>query len=223
MGDVNLKGWVDSGQEAPGNESWQNLKISKRGEMRIVDFIAEMLMQGRGYQVRVGTIATGIAMQDVIADTVAEFCYDAATGLTIIPVQLGVAAREIATATTVQVALKGVGAVSSAGTAFTPLPLLQGGAAASGSARAAAGAVTVTAELATTTRRIFEYENVLTEAPTTFRAGLDTLTVAAAAADLQYIGQGPACIYFQAAATTAFPLYFAHLNVIELLTTSIGL
>lgn len=213
-------GWVDTGLESPGESSWQEEKISKRGERRIIDFISEMLQEGRGYQVRAGTIATGIAMQDVIADATAEMCYDALAGLTIIPIQLGVAAREIATATTVQVALKGVGEVSSAGTVFVPLPLLQGGNGASGSARVAAGAVTVTAELATDTVRIFEYENVFTQAPTTINGVLTTLTIAAAAAQLQYIGKGPACVYFQAAATTAFPLYFAHLNIIEILTSS---
>ena len=214
-------GWVDSGLETPGQSSWQESKISKRGEQRIIDFISEMLQEGRGYQVRVGTIVTGIAMQDVIADATAEMCYDASTGLTIIPIQLRAAAREIATATTVQVALKGVGAVSSAGTAFVPLPLLQGGDAAGGSARAAAGAVTVTVELATTTVRIYEYENVFTQAPTTINGNL-ALIPPAGPQDLQYVGKGPACIYFQAGATTAFPLYFAHLNVLELLTTSIG-
>ena len=221
MPDSLMKGWVDPGQETSGNDTWQPLKQSRNGELRIIDYLREMLHEGRCYQVRVGTIATGIAMQDVIADATAEFCYDALSGLTIIPIDLGVAAREIATGLTVQVALKGVGVVSSAGTVFVPLPLLQGGAGASGSARAAAGAVTVTAELATTTVRIFEYENNKTQAPTTFNAGLDGLPAACAGAKLQYEGKGPACIYFQAAATTAFPLYFAHLNVLELLSTSI--
>lgn len=215
-------GWYDPGLEAPGLSSWQPTKQSARGEQRIIDFLEEMLQEGRGYQVRVGTIATGIAMQDVIADATAEMCYDGLLGLTIIPIQLGVAARGIATATTVQVALKGVGVVSSAGTVFTPLPLLQGGAGASGSARAAAGAVTVTVELATTTVRIFEYENVNTQTPTSALGTMETLTQALSGAKLQYVGKGPACIYFQAAATTAFPLYFAHLNVLELLSSSIG-
>ena len=214
-------GWYDSGLENPGQSSWQEAKVSVRGERRIIDFISEMLQEGRGYQVRVGTIATGIAMQDVIADATAEFCYDALLGLTIIPIQLRVAAREIATATTVQVALKGVGSVSTAGTVFAALPLLQGGPGASGSARVAADAVTVTAELATTTVRIYEYENVFTQAPTTINGNL-ALIPPAGPADLQYVGKGPACIYFQAAATTAFPLYFAHLNVLELLSVSVG-
>ena len=216
-------GWYDPGLESPGASSWQEEKISKRGEKRIIDFLSEMLQEGRCYQVRLGTVTTPVAMDSVLTDTNAELCYDALTGLTIIPIQLGVAAREIATATTVSAALKGVGAVSSAGTAFTPLPLLQGGAAASGSARAANnGGVTVTAEAATTTVRIFEYENVFTQAPTTINGNLTTLTIAAYVADLQYVGKGPACIYLQLAATTAFPLTHSHLNVLELLSSSVG-
>lgn len=223
MTEAQMKGWYDPGLEVPGASSWVESKHSVRGEQRIIDFMSQMLQEGRCYQIRAGTIATGIAMENVMNDTVASMCYDAGSGLTIIPIQFGMAAREIATALTVQVALKGVGAVSSAGTAFIPLPLLQGGSAASGSARVASDAVTVAAELATTTVRIFEYENVMTHTalgnPT---VGLQQLTVAASSSQLQYVGKGAACIYMQAAAATAFPLYFAHLNVMELLTTAIG-
>ena len=223
MTNYRTQGFVDDSLGTPGNQDWAPQRINKRGELRIISFQQEMLQQGRCFQVRVGTVATGIAMQDVIADATAEFCYDALVGLTIIPIKLGVAAREINTALTVQAALKGVGAVSSAGTVFVPIPLLQGGPGAAGTARAAAGAVTVTTEAVTTTRRIFEYENVNTHAdPTAYKAGLDTLTIAAVMAQLQYVGMGPACIYFQAAAATAFPLYFAHLDVIELTSESLS-
>ena len=40
-------GWYDPGLENPGASSWQEQKISKRGEQRIIDFIAEMLQEGR--------------------------------------------------------------------------------------------------------------------------------------------------------------------------------
>ncbi len=221
--DIQTYGFYDPGLETPGLSSWVHSKHSVRGEQRVIDFISEMLQEGRCYQVRLGTVTTPLAMDSVITDTAAELCYDAGSGLTIIPVQLGVAAREIATALTVEVFLKGVGAVSSAGTAFVPLPLLQGGAAASGSARAANnGGVTVTAEAVTTTVRIFEHANNFTQAPTTINGNLALLSISAAAVQLQYVGKGPACIYLQAAATTAFPLTYSRLNVLELLTTAIG-
>lgn len=216
-------GWVDSGLENPGQSSWQEEKISKRGETRIIDFISEMLQEGRCYQVRLGTVTVPVAVDAVITDANAELCYDATLGLTIIPIGLGIAPRGIATATTFGAALKGVGEVSSAGNAFTPLPLLQGGPGASGSARADPdGGVTVKAELTTDTVRIFEYEEVRTQTPLDADVSLGLVSVAAQAAKLHYIGTGPACIYLQLAATTAFPLTHSHLDVMELLTTSIG-
>ena len=216
-------GWVDSGLEVPGQSSWQEMKISKRGEQRVIDFISEMLQEGRCFQVRLGTITTPVAVDSVLTDAKAELCYDALAGLTIIPIDMGIAARGIATATTFGAALKGVGEVSSAGATFTPLPLLQGGDGAAGSARAAeTGGVTVKAELVTDTVRIFEYEEVSTQTPLDGEGELKDLTNAAQNAKLHYIGKGPACIYLQLAATTAFPLTHSHLNVMELLTTSIG-
>ncbi len=216
-------GWVDSGLEVPGQSSWQEMKISKRGETRIIDFISEMLQEGRCYQVRLGTVTTPIAVDTVMTDAKAELCYDALAGLTIIPIDLGLAARGIATATTFGAALKGVAEVSSAGTDFPPLPLLSGGDGASGSARAAGqGGVTVKAELATDTVRIFEYEEVSTQTPVDGEGELKQLSAAAQTAKLHYIGKGPACIYLQLAATTAAPLTHSHLNVMELASTSIG-
>ena len=191
-------------------------------ELVVADSYLAWLLDGRGYQVRAGTIATGIAAQDVIGDTVAEMCADAASGTTVVPVHFGIGIRGIATATTVQIAVKAVGAVSSAGTAFVPLSLKQDGAAAVSTARVAAGAVTVTAELATTTRRLFEYENVNTQTPTSALGTMETATMAAQTAQLRYIGVGPACVYVQVAATTAFPLYFATLDYFELPTLLIN-
>ena len=205
-----------------GHNSAPPVRLTTMADQVVTDFHTAMLLDGRGYQVRVGTIATGIAAQDVIADTVAEMCADAASGTTIIPIRLGIAIRGIATGLTLQVALKAVGAVSSAGTAFVPLPLKQDGSAAVSTARAASSAVTVTAELATTTRRLFEYENVNTQTPTSALGDVHTATIAAAAADLNYIGVGPACVYLQVAATTAFNLYFATLDYLEMPTLLIN-
>lgn len=216
-------GWYDPGLENPGLSSWQEQKITARGETRIIDFISEMLQEGRCYQVRLGTVTTPLAVDSVLTDAKAEMCYDALAGLTIIPIDIGIAARGIATATTFSAALKGVGEVSSAGATFAPLPLLQGGNGASGSARAAqTGGVTVKVELTTTTVRIWEFEEVSTQTPVDGERELTSLSNAAQNAKLHYVGKGPACVYLQLAATTAAPLTHSHLNVIELLSTSIG-
>ena len=120
--------------------------------------------------------------------------------------------------------MKAVGAVSSAGTAFVPLPLLQGGAASSATARVATdGGVTVTAELATTTRRLWEFEALQTQSATVLAVGsLATIASAAWRPIVPYVGVGPACVYVQIASTTAFTLHFGTLDFIELPTTGIS-
>ncbi len=198
-----------------GSSAAPAARMTTMGELVAVDFITAALLDGRGYQVRAGTIATGIAAQDVIADATAEMCQDAATGATVIPIKFRIGIRGIATATTVQIAVKAHGAVSTSGTAFVPLPLLQGGTASGQTARVQAGTVVVPAETVTATTRLFEYEDVNTQTPTSDLGKIHQATIAAAATDLRYIGVGPAVVYVQVAATTAFNLYFATLDSLQ--------
>jgi hypothetical protein len=211
----------DAALDAYGESTMAALKATKRGELRVIDFYSHMLFQGRAFQITAGTIATGVAMDSVITDAAAEMSVDAPLGTTIIPVAFKVNFDDIATATTVKVFVKGVGAASSAGAAQTPLPLLQGGVAAVATGRVANnGGVTVAADLATTTRRLFGYANVNTETPASATAPAalagPLASIAASASDLRYVGKGVACVYVQCGATTAFPLYFASLDWIEL-------
>lgn len=204
------------------------VKASKMGFQIATDFYTQMAIEGRVYQIRAGTVATGVAMDSVTTDAAAEGSVDALAGTTIIPCDFTMGFDNIATATTVKVGIKAVGVVSSAGTAFVPLPMLQGGTAATSTARVANnGGVTVTAELATTTRRLFIYQDVTTETPATDTTGGGAgvgLAIASAVWNPKapYIGMGPACVYIQAASTTAFPLYFFALNYVELPTTGIS-
>lgn len=215
----------DASLQGAADGSAVGVQASKRGEVRVVDFYTQMLLEGRTYQVRAGTVATGLAADSAITDTQASACFDAAAGTTVIPVAIKVAFRDVATALTAHVALKAVGVVSSAGTAFVPLPLLQGGNAATSTARVAAGAVTVTAELATTTRRLFQYINENTETPASATAPAalagPLATIAASASDLRYVGKGAACVYLQVASTTAAALWFATLDYIEIPTVNL--
>jgi hypothetical protein len=206
------------------------LQATKRGELRVQDFITHMLINGRGYHIRAGTVATGVAMDSTLTDTDAEMCVDAAAGTTIIPINFAIAFDEIATATTVRVAVKAVGTASNAGTAFVPIPLLQGGSNCTATARVQNnGAVQVPAEVfdqtspLTACRRLFQFNAVYTQTPATdlgSHAG-PPATIAAAVADLNYVGKGVACVYVQAAATTAFPLYFASLDFLEIPTANL--
>src|SRR3990167_7949346 len=170
--ELHNQGWYDPTLPTPGQASWQNARQASRGELRIIDFQTQMLMQGRGYTIVAGTVATGVAMDSVITDTDAEMCFDAALGTTIIPIRFGISFDDIATALTVKVRVKAVGTASNAGTAFEPIPLLQGGVAANCTARVQeTGAVQVVAEVATqttpltATRVLFAYANVNTETP----------------------------------------------------------
>lgn len=187
-------------------------------------------MEGLMYHIRAGNVATGVAMDSTLTDTDAEMCVDAGDGVTIIPVNFNIAFDDIATATTVRVAVKAVGTASNAGTAFIPIPLLQGGTNASATARVQNnGAVQVPVEVfdqttpLTACRRLWQYNAVSTETPTTDTppSSGSIATVAAGVADLNYVGKGTALVYVQAAATTAFPLYFASLDFIEILTANL--
>lgn len=198
-----------------------NAILNKQNDLVVMDWMMHMILMGKGFQVRAGTITTPLVGDVVITDTAAEMCVDAAAGYTIIPMGMFISAR-LATGTLHEYAVKSVDAVSSAGTAFVPLPLRSrsaGGIAAVAAATTArvgaAGGVTVTAELATTTRRHWSWAN----------------PVAAGAGNEVQIPQwepirppvivGAGCLYVQVAATTTGPSYYANLDYIENVTSAL--
>ena len=203
-----------------GEGKYIDWKVSRRGEPCIIDFYTEMILEGRGYQVRAGTITTPSAADVAITDTAAEMCVDAGQGLAVIPVYLNISVRSGGTSTANEYALKTVDTVSSAGTVFAPLLLLgdTDGAAAVATARAqTAGSVTVTAELATTTRRLWSYSN-----PVAIGAG-NEINTHEYDPRMPHLIANQACCYVQiASAVTTVPSYYASLDWIELLWTSIS-
>lgn len=195
--------------------------ISRTGQIQIIDFYMTMALMGRAFQVRAGTITTPLVGDVVITDTAAEYCVDAVAGTTIIPVNNNISIR-LGTGTLHEYAVKSVGTVSSAGTAFVPLPLRTAGpgnttpTAAVTTARVqAAGAVTVTAELATTTRRHWSFSN-----PVAAGAGHEP-GVLDWSPRMPPILAGAQCLYVQIAATTTGPSYYASLDYIEIPTASL--
>ncbi|MHC4511971.1 MAG: hypothetical protein ACYTAO_24005 [Planctomycetota bacterium] len=200
--------------EAYSESSWQNAKMSKMGFQIVTDFYTQMAIERRVYQVKAGTISVPIVGDVVITDTAAEMCADAADGTTIIPVYCNVSFN-LAAGTLFETAGKSVATVSSAGTAFVPLPLYSGGVAATSTARAqTAGAVTVTAETATTTPRHFSWSQPIAAGawPTTYDWEPRTPPIL----------NGPRCFYVQIAGTGTGPSYFAHFDYIELPTTAVS-
>lgn len=203
-----------------GATSEEKIQVTKRGEICVVDFFTQMALEGRAYQVRAGTVATGLAADSTLTDTAANMAVSAPVETTIIPVSIRLGLRDVATATTLQCAMKAVGAAHSAGTAFVPLPLLQGGPPCTSTAAATTdGGCTVAAEALTTTRRLWEFEALQTQSATVLAVGaLGAIASETYRPIVPYIGTGVACVYVQIASTTAFTLHFGALDFIELPT-----
>lgn len=189
-----------------GNNASPPARLTTMADQVVMDWYQAMVLDGRGYQVRAGTITTPLTGDVEITDTAAEMSADAATGTSIVPIYLNVTVESLNGGTLPNAAAKSVATVSSSGTAFVPLPLKSNGSAAVSSARVqAAGAVTVTAELATTTVRHFE-KQVATAALEPLAAHLFRPAP---------VLVGPRCFYVQIAGVTAGPIYFAHFDYIE--------
>ena len=190
------------------------LLLDSSGALVIMDVFAKLVMDGYGYQVRAGTVTTPLVGDQPLADAVAEYCVDTANGKVIIPISQNISIR-LGTGTLHEYAVKSVATASTAGAAFVLLPLNIGDVAAVSTARvAAAGGVTVTAELATTTRRHWSFSQAI--------------AAGAYVADCRWeplrpprIGAGN-CLYTQIAATTTGPSYYANLDVLELAPAQIG-
>ena len=204
---------------AASENTWVPKEGNKMGYEIQKDFYTQMAIEGRCYQVKAGTVSTPAVGDIKIIATAAEMCVDAASGTTVIPVFANVSLN-LAVEVLTEVAGKSVGAVSTVGAAFVPLPLLMGGSAATSTARvaetgSAAVGVTVTTEASTTTLRHFAFGS----------------PIQAGAWDTTYdwepkappILSGASCFYIQVAAdATAGPSYYAHFDYIELPTESIS-
>ena len=196
-----------SGQDHPAT-------LDGTGAMVVIDFFAKAVLDNLGFQVRAGTITTPLVGDVAITDTAAEFCVDCASGYAIIPVFTQISVRA-GTGTAHEMAVKSVATVSSAGTAFVPLPLYSGGRPAVSTARVtAAGGVTVTAELATTTLRHWEYAQ-----QAVFTTG--QVIIPAWEPLRPPVLNGARCLYTQIAAAGTGPSYYAHQDYLEFMTAQL--
>jgi hypothetical protein len=200
--------------DAAGEGTWVAAKGSKMGIQTVMDFYTYMAITGKAYQVYAGNISVPFVGDVVLADTAAEIAIDAPAATTIIPVYCNISFN-LAAATLFESAGKSVGAVSTVGDAFVPLPLYMGGAACVSTARAdAAGGCTVAAEVTTTTRRHFSWSQPIAAGawPTTYDWAPKAPPVL----------PGASCFYVQIAGTTTGPSYFASVDFIELPTTAVS-
>ena len=201
--------------KAEGEGNWTEKKGNKLGFAIAMDFYTQMAIEGRVFNVTAGTISVPLVGDVLIINQKAEMAVDCTLGTTIIPVFTNVSINASAGATLHEYAGKSVATVSSAGDAFVPLNLKSDGVDAASTARVdAAGGVTVTAELATTTLRHWSWSQ----------------PIAAGAYATTYDWQprtppvlvGPRCYYVQIAAAGAGPGYFASIDYIELPTINVS-
>lgn len=197
---------------------FRSLLLDGSGALAVVDFFTKAILDGRGYQVRAGTLTTPLVGDVVITDTAAEFCIDTgAQALTLIPTELNIAIR-LGGGTLHEYAAKEVSSASSAGTAFVPLPLKAGSPGSASTARvAAAGGVTVTAELATTTLRHWAYSQPIAMGAYNGPPPWQPRTVV-----VKGVPGTPRCFYVQVAATTTGPSYYGHLSYLEFPNSMLG-
>jgi hypothetical protein len=203
--------------QAYGEGTEQKVKGSCRAELCVIDFLTEMALEGRGFQVRAGTITTPITGDVVITDTKAEMAVEAPLGTSILPVYLNIGIR-LGTGTLHEYALKSVAAaITTNGGAFIPLPTkLGGGASRCTAGCSTAGGMVVAAELNTTTRCLWAASN-----PVAVGAGNSFTTfIYQPAAPHVITGIGTA--YVQIAATGTGPDYYATLEYIEIPTVSVS-
>ena len=212
---------VKSGQhsiQAVGEDNFVDWKGSKRGEGCVIDFYTEMILEGRGFQVKAGTVTTPLVGDVLIIDTAAELCVDAPQGICDIIVFANISIN-LATGTLHEYAIKTVDAVSTGGTAFVPLLLLgdTDGSACMSTARVTAeGGVTVSAEAITTTRRLWSVSNPLIVA-----AGHE-ITTHNYQPRMPHAIANAGCCYMQIGAAGTGPSYFATLDFIELPWVSVS-
>ena len=215
--------------------TWTELKGTKRGEICIIDFFTQMVIEENAYQVRAGTVTTAITADEAITDAAAEMAAVALAGTTIMPCEVWVT-RNNDGGDSVEVAAKSVGATTmSGGTAYVPLNLFIGGKVAITKAmHAAAGGVTVATELDTTTRQHFHVTNEFAVDSGAERTQIVRLYPSRHISGVGAQGnpiiwhpailpilKGDACSYVQIASATTAPGYFAHFDFIELPTTSV--
>lgn len=210
-------------QDTPRSESESvqaYLKGTKRGEACVIDFYTEMMLEGRAFQMRAGSVTTPLVGDAVIIDTKAEMAVEAPNGLAVLPVYCNIAIN-LGAGTLHEYCLNSVdGAITTIGTAFVPLSLIMDSNAKSSMvsrcAVAAEGGVTVVADAVTTTRSHWHVANPLAVA-----AG-HGITTHEWQPRVPPVVANTAHAYVQIAATTTGPSYFANVDWIELPWSSIS-
>lgn len=178
----------------------------------VLDFLTAAILNGHGFQVRLGALTTPVTGDVEVTTTAAEMSADSVAGLVMMPVHFTFDLEALG-GTLPQASVKMTATASTAGTAFTPLPLITGGRAAQTSARAAAaGGVTVVDDATTTTRLLYA----------SHQAAMGNLEV-----DIDLWGRGivngAGNIYVAVGSVTTGSTYFSRLDYLEFTSAQVGL
>lgn len=188
------------------------LWIDPSGAQVVMDFLTKAILDGHGFQIRLGALTTPVAGDIEVTTTAAEMSADSVAGHVLLPVHFTFDLEALG-GTLPQASVKMTATASTAGTAFTPLPLLTGGRAAATTARAAAaGGVTVVDDAVTTTRLLYA----------SHQTAMGNLEVDV---DLWGTGavNGAGNIYVAVGSVTTGSNYFSRLDYLEYTTGQLGL
>lgn len=181
------------------------------GGQVVIDFLLKAILDGHGYQVRLGALTTPVSADVEVTTLAAEISCDSVAGQVIIPARFNFN-LEALVGTLPQCSVKMTATASTGGTAFTPLALRIGGAAAATTARAAAaGGVTVVDDAVTTTRLLYA---ATLAAVGNFQVDID-LTGRG-----MVVGAGN--IYVAVGSVTTGSTYFASVDYLEYTTGQLG-
>ena len=196
------------------DDTWTNLRGSRDGAPICMPWQVALAIEGKVYQVRLGTITAPLTGDIEITTVAAEAASEAAAGHTILPLAINVEVEALG-CTLPQACVKAVNAlITTLGTAFVPLNLRIGGPAAAGrSAVAAAGGVAVASETQATTR-------VLASAHMS-AIGDSQPQVINKQFKTPHVLVGPASMYLQVGTVMTGSDYFGFYNFAELLSNDI--
>ena len=197
------------------DDSWVALRAARDGSPIGMPWQVALTIEGKVYQVRNGNLTTPLTGRVDITDTLAEAATEASAGITVIPLYVNCEIEALG-GTLPQACLKSVGAlITTVSTVYVPQNLRPGGPAASGRSTVAvsAGAVTVAAELNTTTRVIASGH--------TSAIGDAQPTILDQQFEVPHILVGPASVYLQVGTVTTGSTYFSFYNFAELLSNDI--
>jgi len=213
-----IKGYVQQDSiRVLGDATEAPLKLSRRGELCVVDFFTQMALEKRGFEMRCGVDEATETGDDPVTTLQAEMCVDAWSGMTLIPCYF-VGFLSTATGTVHEIGLKAHGVNSTAGTAIAPNPLWKGSNVASVAVGQLndAGGVVVADDAVTDTNCLFEWGGSIAAGAYQVCWEYAPLMPAMCA--------GPVCIYVQVGSTSgggAAPEYQCALHWIEMPTAVI--